>query len=192
MSLSSPNLTKLALLAVMMFFPSVLLADGISASAGYTYSEISPGVYDYSLTLNNTGTTTIGTFWFSWVPGAGFLSATPSSVVSPAGWTDTITSGGKAIRWTTVSDLLNPDLSLSGFGFQSTETPDELMGNFPGPGTGTGDPVTTTYVYIAAPLGDPGFAFDSMLAPEPSSWLLMLTGLGLAAISFRSRLLHGA
>jgi hypothetical protein len=192
MSFTSPTVSKLALLAVLAFFPSIALSAGISATASYTYDQVSPGVYDYSLTLNNTGTTTIGTFWFSWIPGAGFLSVAPSSVNSPAGWTDTITNSGKAVRWVTVSDLLAPGSSLSGFEFESTETPDQLMGIFPGPGTGTGDPVSTSYVYIAAPLGDPGFQLDATPTPEPSSWLLLLSGLGLAAISFRSRLLREA
>jgi hypothetical protein len=192
MSLTSPKISKLALLAVLALFPSIALAAGISATATYTYDEVSPGVYDYSFTLDNTGTTTIGTFWFSWVPGAGFLSAAPSSVNSPVGWTDTVTNSGKAVRWTTVSDLLNPGQSLSGFEFESSETPDQLLGLYPGPGTGTGDPIDTSYVYIAAPLADPGFQLDASQAPEPSSWLLLITGLGLAAISFRSRLLREA
>jgi len=176
----------------MALIPSVALASGLSASATYSYDEISPGVYDYSITLTNTGTTTIGTLWFSWIPGAGFLSETPTNVDSPAGWTDTITNSGASVRWTTVSDFLSPDLSLSGFSFDSTEPPAELIGIFPGPGTGTGDPDTTSTVYIAAPFGDPGEIFDATPTPEPSSWLLMLTGLGLAALTFRSKLLQGA
>jgi hypothetical protein len=91
-----------------------------------------------------------------------------------------------------VSDFLSPELSLSGFSFDSTEPPAELIGIFPGPGTGTGDPDTTSTVYIAAPFGDPGEIFDATPTPEPSSWLLMLTGLGLAALTFRSKLLQGA
>jgi len=122
MSRTSPTISKLALLAVLAFFPSIALAAGISATASYTYDEVSPGVYDYSLTLNNTGTTTIGTFWFSWVPGAGFLSVAPSSVNSPAGWTDTITNSGKAPGDEVVQVYLKfpdvkgaPQIALRGF-----------------------------------------------------------------------------
>jgi hypothetical protein len=162
-------------------------AAGISATATYSDSQVSPGVYDYSITLNNTGTTTIGTYWFGWVLGAGFLSAAPTDVDSPAGWTDTVTNGGKAVRWTTTTDLLDPGDSLGGFSFESTETPAQLLLDYAGPGTGTGDPVTTSFVYIAAPLADPGFQFISDPTPEPGTLFLTLTGLGIAAGSIKSR-----
>lgn len=188
MFLSSPKGRTLALVAAVALFASAAYADGISAIAGYTYTQVSPGVYDYSLTLDNTGTTTIGTFWFSWIVGAGFLPSPPSDITSPAGWNPVVTNGGKAIQWTTALDLLAPDTTVSGFSFESDTTPAQMAGLFPGPGLGTGDPVSTAFVYIAAPLADPGFQFDAMPTPEPGSWLLLLSGMALAAISFRSRL----
>jgi hypothetical protein len=176
MFLSSPLLKKLVLLAAVAPLAATAHANGISATATYTDSLVSPGVYDYSITLNNTGTTTIGTFWFGWVPGAGFLSAAPTNVISPTGWTPTVTNAGKAVRWTTTSSLLAPGDSLSGFSFDSTETPAQLLLDFTGTGTGSGDPVATSFVYIAAPLADPGAELVATPAPEPSSMLLLLTG----------------
>src|ERR1700688_2789545 len=80
------SLSKLAVLAfsVGMGLSSHAFADGITATATFTDTPNAslPGVNDYSITLNNTGTTTIGTFWFAWVPGAGFLSATPTDIGS--------------------------------------------------------------------------------------------------------------
>lgn len=189
MSLSSPQLKKLILLAAVMALAVTAHADGISATATITDTQISPGEYQYSITLNNTGTTTIGTFWFAWVPGAGFLTATPTSVVSPAGWTDTVTNTNKAVRWVTTTNLLAAGDSLSGFQFDSTESPDQLELTVPS-GTGAGDPVTTSYVYIGAPLQDPGYQLDAQIAPEPSSMLLLLTGSGL--IGFVKRKLQAS
>ena len=165
-------------------------AAGISATATYTDTQISPGVYQYDFTLNNTGNTTIGTFWFAWVPGAGFLSAAPTAVINPAGWTDTVTNAGAAIRWTTTTNLLTAGQSLSGFEFDSTETPTQLLGNFTGTGTGAGDPVATSFVYIAAPLADPGFQFVPTPAqtPEPESLVLTLTGSALLYLVARRKL----
>ena len=78
------SLSKLAVLAfsVGMGLSSHAFADGITATATFTDTPNASlaGVNDYSITLNNTGTTTIGTFWFGWVPGAGFLSAAPTDI----------------------------------------------------------------------------------------------------------------
>jgi hypothetical protein len=187
MSLTSPPLKKLILLAAVTALAATAHANGISATATITDTEISPGEYQYSLTLNNTGTTTIGTFWFGWVPGEGFLTATPTSVVAPTGWTDSVTNSGAAVRWVTTTNLLAAGDSLSGFEFDSTETPAQLLLTVPS-GVGAGDPVTTSYVYIGAPLGDPGYKLDAQLTPEPSTMLLLLTGSGLVGFVKRKML----
>jgi hypothetical protein len=166
----------------------LLLGTAMSAHAGIlatgTFTDTQPvaGTYEYNITVNNTGTTTIGTFWFAWIVGAGFMSATPTSVQSPTGWTEIPTNGGKAIQWKTSTSLLAPGDSLSGFMFDSTLSPTDLESPFAGPGLGAGDTVATSFVYIAAPLADPGYQFVVTAgAPEPSTMLLAALGIGLAA-----------
>lgn len=178
------------LLSAALFLGSTHLQAGILASATYTDTLISPGTYQYDLTLTNTGTTTIGTFWFGWVPGAGFLSATPTSIVNPAGWSDVVTNSNMAIQWTTTTSLLMPGDSVSGFEFDSTETPTQFLGTVPS-GLGAGDPVTTGFVYIDAPLADPGFQLVATPAaigtPEPSTFALafMAIAAGIAGLQLR-------
>jgi hypothetical protein len=187
----SPHAKKLSLLVLVAAFAVAAHAD-ILATASYTDTQVSPGVYDYSITLDNTGTTTIGTFWFSWIPGTGFLSAVPTDLTSPAGWTESLkpgTAGKVGIQWVTTTDLLNPGLSLTGFSFESTETPAQMLLNFAGT-PGTGDPVTTSTVYAGAPQVGTADMFIAAPAPEPGSMLLTLTGLGLVALSLKSRLLR--
>jgi hypothetical protein len=161
------------------------LYASIMASATYTETPIGGGDFRYDLTLNNTGTTTIGTFWFGWIPGAGFLSSDPTSIVDPSGWTDNVTNSNEAIQWVTTSALLAPGSSQSGFEFDSAETPAELLGTVPS-GLGAGDPVTTAFVYIAAPLADPGFQLAATPAtaatPEPSTLALCVLMLGIAVL----------
>ena len=118
------SLGKLAVLAlgVGMGLSSHAFADGISATATFTNTPDASlaGVNDYSITLNNTGTTPIGTFWFGWVPGNGFLSATPTDIGTPAGWTEMTTNSGAAIQFVTSTPLAAGGGSSSQPGFHST------------------------------------------------------------------------
>ena len=178
---SCKHVLRLSGIVIALAVPS--LADGLSATATYsaTPDATTPGLYDYSLTLHNTGTTTIGTLWFAWVPGGDFLKPAPTNAIAPAGWTDNIfpnaATGGNSIRWVTSTDLLAAGQSLSGFSFDSTETPAQLLGTFPS-GIGAGDPILTSFVYEAAPFGDPGKQFVATAAtPEPGSLALLSTGL---------------
>ncbi len=170
-------------LGTMAAFGSEMATAGISATAAS-----SGGGYNYDIVLTDTGTTPVGTFWFSWVPGAGFLTAVPTNVQSPAGWTEKLTNAGAGIQWTTTTSALAAGSSLSGFSFTSTETPAQLafpvtVGAFTNPGT-------VFYVYQGAPLatGDPGFTSTAAIAttPEPSSFIFLGTGL-LAAVGMMRR-----
>src|SRR5579871_3126942 len=99
MKLSFQNCKAILPLASLLCVACVnMSADTLSASATFTDTQPSPGVYDYDLTLNNTGTTDIGTFWFAWIPGANFMTVTPTDIVSPAGWTATVIAGA-SIQW---------------------------------------------------------------------------------------------
>ena len=200
MRIVGPEVTLMKTLPLLLLRRAVVLigslallspvchAAGISATATYTNSLVSPGLYNYNLTLNNTGTTNIGTFWFAWVPGVGFLSPAPTSFSTPAGWTGTATNAGAAIRWVTTTSPLAAGQSLSGFSFLSAETPASLLLNFTGTGTGAGDPVTTSFVYIGAALADPGYQFAASAAtPEPESVVLTLTGAGFIVLLANAR-----
>ena len=153
-------LAKFAAPAALLLATFPAAASGISASATYTATPdaVKGGVYDYSLTLTNTGATNIGEFWFAWVPGAGFLSAVPSAVGSPAGWTETQTNAGAAIQWIDNATPLAAGQSLTGFTFASTETPAQLLTPYAGTGTGAGDAQTTSFVYVVTKTAtDPGY-----------------------------------
>ena len=162
-----------------VFLPALLVMvvpvrsfAGIAASA--VISLTSSGAENhYSATLNNTGTTTIGTFWFAWVPGKDFLLTSPINIVSPTGWGSIVTNGGGsdgyAIQWTAdaSADDLAAGSNLTGFSFQTTDTPSELMGDsFYYPTT----PVGTSFVYNQAPFSaNSEQIVATVVTPEPAS-----------------------
>jgi hypothetical protein len=162
------------LLAVPFLVAAPLAALGAeSATATLTASTSAAGSH-YDAVLINTGTTTVGTFWFAWVPGKDFLPTSPLNITSPAGWQDIITHGsasdGYAIQWkaTSAASDLAAGSSLSGFGFDSADTPTQLQGNSPFFPT---FPVGTSFVYSGTPFSDAGFQFvaATVAAPEPAS-----------------------
>ena len=162
------------------------------ASATYTAMQLTPSTYEYDLTLDNIGTTNIGTFWFAWVPGEDFMPTSPTNVVSPANWTDNVTHGGAgdgfAIQWLATTVLAPGDV-LGGFSFVSTTTPTEMAGLAAGfPGT---PPVTTSFIYSGAPFSDAGFQFvvaeaATPTVPEPSSLALFAVGMAFFVAAFAS------
>lgn len=134
-------------------------------------------VYHYSITVNDTGTTNIGTFWFAWVPGADFLPTSPSAVSNPAGWTNTLTgtnnsTDGTAIEWVASSNAITPGHSLGGFDFTTTDSPAVLAGNAP---THPADKVLTSFIYSGAPFSDAGVQFDVAPAATTAASTTTLT-----------------
>jgi hypothetical protein len=137
--------------------------------------KIGTGDYQYTITLKDIGTTTIGTFWFAWIPGADFMPVRPLSVALPAGWRDNITHAGShdgfAIQWiaSSPSSDLHPGQSKV-FHFRSSATPAQIFGKstlFPT------QLVTTSFVYSGMPFSDHGYEFHSssnmVIPPAPAA-----------------------
>jgi hypothetical protein len=148
----------------------------IGATATVSTPQLS-APFTYSMTLNNTGTTSIGTFWFGWVPGLDFLPTSPSSIQMPAGWSSVITGGGAgdgfAIMFNDGGTLLASGASLSGFQFNSNDTTAQLSGNSPAHPTFK---TTTSFVYSGPNETGSSLQFVVSVVPEPST--IVLAGIG--------------
>ena len=160
---------------------SILLALGVVAAlAAPAFADISASAtikllsvtgptnsktYTYQIDLKNTGDTQIGTFWYGWIPGYDFLTSQPTITNSPQGWFSYTTGmgppdGGYSIQWYDYYGNTLPPGQTFQFGFSSRNSPQELSGNSPV----LGYPMQTSYVYMGAAMGDPGFQF---LVPAP-------------------------
>jgi hypothetical protein len=128
-------------------------------------------VYHYDITVKDTGTTAIGTFWFSWIfsPAEDFLPTAPLSESSPTGWAAALTgsnnsSDGTAIQWVATTNKIQPGATLGGFDFTSSDSPAVLAGTSP---SHPASQILTSFVYAGAPLSDAGFQF--IVAPAAST-----------------------
>jgi hypothetical protein len=116
------------------------------------------------------------------------LASSPSSVASPAGWTDSITHAGPGdgfgIQWVaSPSSVLTPSASLTGFSFDSSDAPSSV---FRDSAFSPGTPASTSFVYHAGPFSDAGFQFVATPVPEPSAWAMLLIGfVALCFLGFR-------
>ena len=189
-----PFLVKpfLCALPLALVFPAAARA-ALSASASLT-STFNGTNWHYDATLQDTGDTDVGTFWYAWVPGKDFLQTSPTNIQSPFGWTSTVThfpdspTNGYAIQWKVdgddVYDLL-PGESFAGFSFDTPDSPTQLAGDST---FYSGTPTGTSFVYSGAPFSDAGFQFvaaPATPAPEPAS--LGLLSLGMLMLVRRKR-----
>jgi hypothetical protein len=72
---------------------------------------------------------------------------------------------GFAVQWINNSGPLTPGQTLSGFGFNTAQTPTVLGGTSP---FFSGVPVSTTFIYGGAPFSDAGFEFH--INPTEHPW----------------------
>jgi hypothetical protein len=148
-----------------------LLSETASAQlqlVSTTGTQANP-VFNYNITVTDTGTTPLGTFWFGWLPGENFLPSVPSSTSNPSGWTSSIMGAGNSldgssIQWvaqSAASDIAAGQ-SLSGFDFSSADSPTVLAG------FSTQHPQShamTSFVYGGGPFSDGGFEFAVARVP---------------------------
>jgi hypothetical protein len=167
-------LTKIAAMAFVVFPTAIAAAaptpPAPTASAVISDSQINPTTFQYSIDVTDLATSanTVGTFWFSWVPGEDFMSVSPTSITNPTGWVNTVTNGGAtdgfAIQWKSGSTAasITAGQSLTGFSFDSTETPEQIAADST---FYLGTPQLTAFTYDAAPFSDAGDHFLVTFAP---------------------------
>ncbi len=100
---TSNNVLKLvAVLAISGVIAAPAHAS-LMATATITATQLNATTYHYAVRLNDTGTTAVGTFWFSWIPGQDYMAVSPTNVLSPTLWSSMITNTGAgdgyAIQW---------------------------------------------------------------------------------------------
>jgi hypothetical protein len=163
---------------------AVSAVSGHAQSATATISGVAGGggVFDYTITLHNTGSTVLDGFWYAWTTSGNNLSAGITSPASALGWTDTAIEGNTSISWQGNS---SDELAAGGsstFTFDSTETPTQIT-------AGTSGESVAYVGSIDFSQGSPGDStgvFSPVLTtvPEPSS--VGLVAAGMVGLLFRA------
>ena len=161
----------------------------ISATATLTETGTAGPEFEYSLTLDNTGTVDINALWYGWTIGSFNLPTAPTDISAPTGWSGSAL--GKSIEFANNSGAtVGPGQSIS-FSFESTSTPTAMT-----TGVNDGDPTGESVAYNAnngfGDQSDPGVAsapFQPTLSsvPEPSTVGLLATGLVGISVWIRRR-----
>jgi hypothetical protein len=152
----------------------MMLSESATAQFSLTSTTGTQGslVYHYDISVTDTGTTNIGTFWFAWIPGEDFLPHAPQSEGNPTGWGSVPTGGGiydgSAIQWVASSNAITPGHTLDGFAFTSSDSPTVLAGKSPFYPT---TDILTSFVYAEAPEapGDLGSRFTVAAVPTTAA-----------------------
>jgi len=175
--------TRLALAVAAGLAVSTVSSHAQSASA--TISGVLVGsTYDYTITLQNTGTFNLNSFWYGWIQFQDDLPSNPTLAANSLGWANTLSAN--SIQWVnSTGTALAPGQSGT-FTFDSTSTPAQMTAGIAGESVAYVNGIT----FSQNSPGDstPIFAPTLVAAPEPSSLGLLLAGLSAAFLIFRVRL----
>jgi hypothetical protein len=159
-------------LGLMLAVGTALSAHAQGQIASGTVSGSGSGPYTYSLSFSDapSATSSIGSVWYSWVPGSFFLPGVPTSASAPAGWTATVATESVQFVANSSANYITPGQTLSGFSYQATFSPAQLAA-----AANSG----LSVAYHAGLFSDsPGNTFTVAAAavPEPATLTLLIAG----------------
>jgi hypothetical protein len=157
------------LAASALAFGTAAIAHAQGEIATGTIGNSGSSPYTYSLTFGDAAgaTSSIGSIWYSWIPGFFYLPGTPTSASAPAGWTATVSFNSVQFVANSSANYITAGQSLSGFSYQATFTPAQLAA---APSSGV------SVAYAGGLFSDAGNTFTVQPVPEPSTAALLLLG----------------
>lgn len=181
-NLQNSNLIRFALVLALAAGLAASTVSGHAQGATATIFGVPDGAnYDYTITLQNTGSSSLNGFWYGWTGSGNNLPSNPTSAGNLLGWANILDNN--SIRWqNSTGTALLPGHSGT-FTFVSTSIPAAITT----PPSGGSVAYNGTIDFSQGLPGDSSPAFSPVLvpAPEPSSLALLAAGLLVMAGSGR-------
>ncbi len=147
-----------------VFSPSLVSSSPAVPTVAATISVgAAGGSFDYTITLENTGTAALNSFWYGWTTSGDNLPSAPSSAANSLGWSNDLS--GNSIKWVNSSGTALAAGASATFTFVSSSSPSAL----------TALPSGDSVAYVGAidfsegKAGDSTDAFSPILANGSSS-----------------------
>jgi hypothetical protein len=148
-------------------------ADDVVVTGTLSDVAAGGGVYDYTLTLHNTGTEAVQALWLGWTVG-NFDIANPSNPSSLLAWTPVL--DGNSIQFGPGTPLASGGSTM--FAFDSTSTPAQFMAGTAGPSVAYGADASFAEGFPIENTSLHSFECTPTVAsvPEPSTFGLLAIG----------------
>ena len=180
---------KSSLIVMALLCIAIAPAFGQLAATATIFATPNGSNFDYMISLTNTGTTDIGTFWFAWTPPGmpveyDLLPSEPFSISQPTGWLGPASAGfpGFSIEYYNHGGSFIAPKETATFQFTSPDSPKTLQGST------FGFPNTTSFIYAGVPEVGATARVDPVFVPEPSTYALLAAGCaGLLALRRRKQ-----
>ena len=146
------------------------------------------GVFDYTLTLQNTGSEAVESLWLGWALSSNpvFDIASPTDAGNNAGWASVVDGDSVQYGGSASETFLEPRASAT-FTFDSTSTPAEFMSQTAGQSVAYGVDASPFAIEDNS-LNSVEFAATVAAVPEPSTvGLLIMVVLGIPFLRWRRR-----
>jgi hypothetical protein len=153
-------------------------AQNVLVSATLTDVPAGGGVFDYTMTLHNTGPEAIESLWIGWIPGV-FDIASPSNPGNNLGWSSSVADGA-SLQYLAGTALASGATGM--FTFASTSTPAQFTSGAAGDSTAYGvNAANGQLSFTLSPPDTETFNATVVATPEPSTLgLLAIGALGLS------------
>ena len=140
-----------------VFSPTLVSPPPAVPTVTATISGVAAGnSFDYTITLQNTGTNALNSFWYGWTTSGNNLPSAPSSAANSLGWSNDLS--GNSIKWTNSSGTALAPGASTAFTFVSSSSPSAI----------TASPSGESVAYVGAIDFSQGMAGDSTAVFSPT------------------------